>query len=279
MSYKAAKKELRLSFWKRLTGKQNPTKLQKFFSIAITVFFFLVTFFLEYILANALIPTTANVNFGSYVEGDYIPIEITNGAKQLDSGELNVKTCFMKNYQNYSVSSLVPTQSYPIHFKNNETLFSLGQDYDSQSKCNPNNISTTAQCWINIYLIESNLYAPSQECIVKRCDYCDYSLLYRVKGKTIFNDTEKFSATEIQKYVLNVSSSLEIPNFENKNKTYFGKVGISFYTEYESCILYNDTNCSDYSNDFNGERLVIIEYPDNLPSSLKLNVTYISREY
>jgi hypothetical protein len=230
------RKELKLSFWQRLTGSKNPPKARKTAAVIVLVILYLVGFFSGYCLNQALIRPYANAVFQAYVEDNSLPIAITNGPKPLENVELAIKTCYMNNFKRFQIPDLIPGQTYNARLYDNETVFALNDIFrDPDFTCN-NDINTSVQCYIQTYIVNGKLYVPPQECKVYTCGYCNYEMEF-ISNKYSQNFTGKFPGpVEIKFYNLNVLPK-DSTNIDYSNATKYNLVGLSIFTPYHTCLI------------------------------------------
>ena len=117
------KEEVKLSFFKRLTGRQDPSSQRIIASFLVGVLIFVITFYVGFYLNKWATKAEANVVFYPFIEdSSFLPIQINNGPKALHSVRLKVKTCYMDNYEEHTVPDLIAGQDYPIHLTDEDTI-------------------------------------------------------------------------------------------------------------------------------------------------------------
>ncbi|MBI3032466.1 hypothetical protein HYY69_03255 [Candidatus Woesearchaeota archaeon] len=241
------KEELNLSFWRRLTGRQDPTLLRKITSILLAAFFLFLTFYLGFYFNIWMTDYDVNANFEPYIKDKlFLPIIITNGPKEVTNASISIKTCYMDNYEEYSIGRLIEGQEYNIEFVDNETVYVLGDLYTQTNfQCNPTNISTGAQCWIKTYKVDGMLYIPEQQCKKYKCGYCSYELLF-ISNQLSKNFSGSFPApVEIPEFTMKVSQNRVIDS--NSTLEEYAAIGLSIFSYRDLCLLNafdNQTLCN-----------------------------------
>lgn len=235
--------EIKLSFLKRLTGRQDPSFIRIIASIFAAIIVFLVTFFAGYYLNQFMLKADANVVFHPFIEDNKsLPIEITNGPKDLHNIKLQVKTCYMYKYKTYEIEKLIPYQEYPVRLVDESTVFALNKVFMSDSFiCNPKTVSAGVQCYIQPYIVNGKIYVPEQECKIYRCGYCAYEMML-----TSDEFSDNFSGSfpgpiEIEKYVLMVTPNNPIEVKEGDIKP-FDPIGLSLFSPYDQCMFETNQN-------------------------------------
>lgn len=235
--------EVKLSFFKRITGRQDPSLKRIIASIFIALLFFLGTFFAGFYLNRLMIKPEANVVFHPFIEeGKYLPIEIENGPKSLHNINLKIKTCYMDTYKEYTIPNLIAGQDYPVHLTDEDTVFALDKVFKSEEFiCNPKNVSASVQCYIQPYVVKGKLYVPEQECKKYRCGYCPYEMIF---SSDEFSDN--FSSlfpgpVEVSTYKLMITPNNPVQVGEEYMEP-FSPVGISLFSPYDLCMLESNQN-------------------------------------
>lgn len=241
--------EAKLSFFRRLTGRQNPSIRRIIASIVITIIFFLITFFAGFYLNQWMIEPNANVVFHPFIEDGSLPIEIKNGPKSLNHVELKIKTCYMKDYKTYKIPDLIAGQEYPIRLVDEDTIFALDRLFKSEEFiCNPKNVSADVQCYIQSYIVNGKLYVPEQECKKFRCGYCFYEMILS-SDEYSENFTSSFPGpVEIKEYKLVITPNDPI-QVNKDDMEPFSPIGISIFSPYDYCMLETNQNL-EYCRDF-----------------------------
>jgi len=244
---KKLKEEMKLTFWRRLTGRQDPSLKRKIASIIIAILIFLINIFIgaiaTYFLNDYLTKPTANVVFHPFViNGEYLPIEITNGPRYLEDVELKIKTCYMEDFVSTPKVDLTPYQAYPFHLTNEETIYALDKLFTSEDFiCNPQNISSEFHCNIRTYVVNDKLYVPSQECKDYKCDFCPYEMILS-SDKFSQNFSGKFPGpVEVESYKIRVDPEKEI-DIKEEDMIFYSSFGIKFFSSYEMCLIENNNN-------------------------------------
>lgn len=244
--------EIGLSFWKRITGRQDPSGNRKIASLLIDILMFFVVLFVGIIagfyINDSLIKPTANVVFHPYIEDhSYLPIMITNGQKPLTNITLKVKTCYMEDYKNFSIPKLIGGEQYPIHLMDNDTLFALDKVFNSEFLCNPSEDSIGIHFRIDTYKVDDELYIPYQKYKQYKCGYCLYEW---VLESNEFSD--KFSGKfpgpiEIPQSTLEVNPQ-DTLNVSPEQMVPIGPIEIGFFSVCDLCEMgvYNETICKEY---------------------------------
>jgi len=278
---KKLKEEVKLSFLKRLTGRQNPTLKRIIASIIVVIISFFATFFAGFYLNDAMIKPSANVVFHPYVEdSSYLPIMITNGPKKLSDVTLKVRTCHMNSFETFLVPDLIPNQKYPINLRDKDTIYALDKIFKNNDfKCNPLNISVNTQCFIKTYIVNGQIYAPPQKCKKFRCGYCEYEL---------FLESEKFSKNvsnfflspiEIKTYDLNIVPNNPI-NVIEEDMIFYSPIGISIFGPYDRCMIKTNNNYEKCNSlpiipIINGNITMIIPSANKTFGTLSINITQV----
>jgi len=231
--------EIKISFLKRLTGRENPSIIRIIASIIVAVLLFLLTFFAGFYLNQYMIKPSANVVFHPYVEDNsYLPIIITNGPKPLTDVRLEVKTCHMKNFKVFQIPDLIENQEYPIHLRDEETIYALNKILKHNDfRCSPLNTSPNTQCFIKTYIVNGKIYAPAQNCKKYRCGYCSYKLNLKSKQFSKNFTGFFFSPIEIKTFTLHIEPNDPLNISENETMFPYSPIGISLFSPYDICMF------------------------------------------
>lgn len=236
--------EIKISFLKRLTGRQDPSPIRIIASIIVAVLIFLSTFFAGFYLNNAMIKPSANVVFHPYdiVDSSYLPIMITNGPKPLTDVKLKVKTCHMENFEIFSVPDLIEYQEFPVNLKDEDTVYALDKILKNKDfRCDPLNTTPNIQCFIKTYIVHGQIYAPPQDCKKFRCGYCEYELNLESKEFSKNFSDVFFSPIEIKTFSLHIVPNNPI-DVSDEDMVPFSPIGVSIFSPYDLCMFETDND-------------------------------------
>jgi len=245
--FKKIVKELFPSFWRKISGKADPSRERKIASLIIGIILFLaawaIPFFIGYEVKEMMVDYDANMVFHPFIEDNlYLPIQLTNGQKPLTNVQMQIKTCYMDEYEK---TPIIPTLSvgevYPHHLINKDTVYALDKLFESEKfVCNPKKDELGFLCYIETYLVKDRIYVPPQQCKKYECGFCDYeiNLISKEFNKTV---TGKFPGPlEVGVYDLDIIPS-EILDIEIEDMLPSSPLVVGLFSPYDLCILENKT--------------------------------------
>ena len=98
--------------------------------------------------------------------------------------------------------------------------------------------------WIEIYIVNGQVYAPPQECKIYKCGVCDYDLVFESDSFKKEFPGNFSGLIEVAPYTLKITPNV-VMEFSKENSTPFTPIGVSIYTPKDICDY--EHNFSNYS--------------------------------